>query len=168
MKEIRIQINQGKLHYDLMIKDKYTLICGDSGSGKTALCDVLASFYTEYRMDPEDFDDSDILINNVAWKKSDIKIYYLDDNADHATFLQYRKGAVIVIDEFNSFLKRPNIKTKLDKCDNYFIIITRKCLNSLSIDVDSVYELVRISNNDEIINKLKPLRRFNDAILEYK
>jgi hypothetical protein len=160
--QYRIELSQGDLHYDLTIQDKYSLIVGNSGTGKTTICTLLDNNYVEYLNDEENFNPSiNLKINGEIWANSNVKIYNLPATVEYSKFLEDKKNSIIFIDEFHPLLKKSSIGVKLNRYNNYFVIICRKNLNSLSVDVDSVFELKAINKNNQIINKLEPWVQFN-------
>jgi hypothetical protein len=152
--EYLIEMKYGELRYSISVKDKYTIICGDSGTGKTAFCRILEQFYNEYQSGSNMLS-SLITINGINWEDSDCKIYLVRKSEDIDLYLKGNEKVILVLDEDHKIFKKPNIKTKLDKKNCYFILITRKCLNSLSMDVDNIYTLTSDYNGNETINSLK-------------
>lgn len=122
---MKIVVNSKKCQYELNIHGKYSIIAGDSGTGKT----------TFYKM-------------VMLWESGNAAIKVSCDHELHSVainegshFLETHVGCVIVIDENCKLLKDPEIASILQKSNNYFILITRKEIDYLPISVDSYYSM---------------------------
>jgi hypothetical protein len=155
-----ISIKYGEVQYNLTVKDKFTLICGDSGTGKTTLCDILDRNFISQKTGNGSSTGIEIMINNIPWNESEIKVYNLSYNLEYYEALPKYQNNIVFIDEFHDVLQLSSIKTKLCRYDCYYVIITRKCLNSLPIDVNSVYELVTTKHGEQFISKFQPWIKF--------
>jgi replication-associated recombination protein RarA len=148
-------IRRNKLKYELTITDRYSIVCGGSGTGKTTVCDFISTKYIEAIN--QSVKTISIEINGEAWEEANNKVYYLPYGVQPRDFLKDKKKSIVFIDEYHEIFKKSNLKTKLNNLDNYFVLITRKCIGSLSIDVKSIFEIKTDNNGIEFINKFEPV-----------
>ena len=139
-----LKISNDNMSFDLQFEGKYTLVIGDSATGKTTLCNMLADYFISpnlfsFRCDHEP----------VLWERQ-WGVGQLAEN----------KGKLIIIDEFAKILKSSDVSKVLLNAENYFLIFNRKILKFLPIGVDNVFTLEIDKNN---VHSLKPVfRRFNE------
>lgn len=122
-----IHIKTNRLEYRFEINGKYTVIQGDSATGKTTFHDLVSAMFSEPKS---------------AQNLSGVELVPVGTNADE-TILKKYVGAVLVLDEFCSLFKMHNIATLFKESDNYFIIINRdeKTLGFLPIHVDNIFSM---------------------------
>lgn len=109
--------------YEIEIKGKYTLITGDSGTGKT--------FFTELVQ---------ALKDKVVLLDSPLKPHVISEDADVSVLSKY-ENSILIFDEYCTILRTPDVAGFLQKSNNYFLIISRKVFGWLPVSVDSVYVL---------------------------
>lgn len=121
-----VHLKTARLEYKFEINGKYTIIKGDSGTGKTTLYE-LAELMS---INPK-------AVQNI----SRTKISAVPLNADVNSLTSYQ-GYVLIIDEECTLLSRHDIASILQNSENYFIIITReRNLAYLPIHVDNVFRM---------------------------
>lgn len=136
------KISNRRIKYSFSFEGKYAIIAGNSGTGKSSL----------FRL----FSDLDGGVRSIQ-AECDLPVIPLYRDRDEV-FLKSEQDVCFIMDENCQLLKRKDIVTLLKESHNYFIIITRKCLDWLPISVDSVFKIV--SNGK--LHKLEPLvPRFN-------
>ena len=120
-----IHIKTNRLEYKFEISGKYTVIQGDSATGKTTFFELVSAMYNEPKS-----------AQNVSGTKL-VPISSTDDDS----VLQKHSGVVFVLDEFCRLFKNKNISNLLRDSNNYFIIINRdeKTLGYLPIHVDNIF-----------------------------
>lgn len=128
MKMINLQIKINSLQgtpvtIEIPIMNKYTILKGDTSSGKSLSIDILrftsvdtpgysiTSFYSEQLR----------IVDDVAKDLGNIK-----------------NGDLVIIDEYAPILTKPKL---IQKTDAYFLIITRKSLDFLRVHCNSVFYL---------------------------
>lgn len=121
----RLRVKNKHLLYDIELKRKYTILRGDSGTGKTELCRLLS----------EGVASGNIISCDIDY----IVVYSTGDIIDR---LAYTRGKLFIMDEdvFDSNERR-NIIGAMQKSDNYFLLITRLSLAELPISTKEIYEL---------------------------
>ena len=117
-----IHIRSKKLEFQFNIEDKYTVLQGDSGVGKT----------TFYRL-VSDMDNGSAGIQNL----SDISVVAVPKCFETFTFDRF-SNCVMVIDGNCTLFDRPDCASLLEGSDNYFIMIHRGA-NFLPAHVDTVF-----------------------------
>lgn len=123
-----IRISSKKVVYEFDVKRKYTIIKGDSSTGKTYLYNMVNSPSVDKVCKREDGGNVPI----IALPK--VKNAY-------TIILEQVKNNVIIIDEgVEDFDSNEFIKL-LQESDNYFIIITRKKLSHLPISINEIYRI---------------------------
>lgn len=118
-----VHLKTKRLEYKFEITQKYNLIIGDSGNGKTTLVNTLHSLLEESY--------SGTLDGYKKIKTSrDLRIKDLEDLENYIFF----------IDEFSKLLSLPDIASIMENSHNYFVIISRdETLGFKSISLDCVY-----------------------------
>lgn len=123
----RISIGNNKVKYDFEIHGKYTIIKGDSGTGKTTLCDLIA--LAEKRKNSG-------IINN-----SNCELHILPTLFSDFDISKYN-NCVFFVDESSDLFETSGYEKWLRNANCYFVFITRKYkLNNLPISVDSIYNM---------------------------
>lgn len=122
----QFSIRSKRLEYKIEFKGKYTVIHGDSGTGKTNLCSLVRDYA---------FGDHTIKI------ESPLSIMVLD-TVQYEIILNGTHDSIIIIDENYPALHDRLIAKMLQDSDNYFIIISRDTLNWLPLNVENLYDMV--------------------------
>lgn len=121
----KIVIANNKVSYNFEIEGKYSIIKGDSGTGKTTLCDLVRSMGQA----------SSGIVN-----QSTHNLMVLPDNyslLDISKLSNY----VIFIDESSSIFN-DDYESWLHSVSAYFVFITRRhSMQNLPISVDSIYNM---------------------------
>ncbi len=122
----RVRITAKKLQYDFVINRKYTLIRGDSATGKTSL----------YRMLELSRRGSTVQVSCPA---ECIPASALGE--DWATWLKTRSDAIVFFDESDDYVTSGAFAEAAMQSDNYFVFINRDPLQSIPYSVNEIYEL---------------------------
>lgn len=124
----RILLQDRYVKYDFYVKRKFTILNGDSSTGKSVFAKHL----------------------EVAEKDSSVVLSFdvpvrFPPNSGVDTILKYESGNIYVIDESCKYLKQSSFSNDfaslLMNSDNYFIIITRKKLSGIPYSVKEIYYL---------------------------
>lgn len=148
---MHVKISSKRLEYEFDIYNKYTVLQGDSGTGKTTLCDLIAEHISG---------------NQGITIQSDTEVHLCNGEYMESRYMLMRvKKALIVIDEFYPILHQHDIASILQNSDNYFLIITRDAsrLDYLPISVENILE-VHSSGKYHVLKTIYPLsnqRSFN-------
>lgn len=132
-----IELTTKRVRFVFEVKKKYTIIRGDSGTGKS----TFANYIMKYQL----YGDSlgiDL--------KCDIPIKRVFNAEDFRTF----NGCILVIDEGDAVLRADNIVSLFKDSDNYFIILSREKLGYLPYGCKDIYEI----KSNRIQNKFYELR----------
>lgn len=130
----KLFIKNKKVEYSLLLKRKFTIIRGDSATGKTYLA-YLSSIK-----------DGSVIV------KSDVPVSVNIDEEDFVSVLSSVTNRIVILDEDSVAFK--GIKEYQDvmlKANVYFVLITRSKLNWIPYSLKEVYTIV---NNDGV-NTLK-------------
>lgn len=119
---LKIKDNNG-VSYEIEILDKYTLIIGDSGTGKTYFTDLVNA-----------------LKDDVVMLQSPLRVHLIPAEAEPSVLQKYH-GSILVMDEYCELLRHPKIGELVKQSDNYFVIISRQNFSWLPVSVDSTYVL---------------------------
>lgn len=123
---MQLIVKTKRLEYDLKFKGKYTIIKGDSGNGKTTLCDLLRD---------RELGDKSIKL------ECDLPVKLFDSREPTYDIEKY-SNMVLVVDEDYMLMRASNVASLLLNSKNYFIIITRKNLDYLPLCVESLYNMM--------------------------
>lgn len=116
-----------RVQYKFTISRKFTIIRGQSATGKTTLYKIL--------LDKEAGDASSCFISDVPC----ISANYLGGYWEMA--LQMTHNSIILIDEDTAWVHSERFASAAQKSDNYFIIINRHPLAMLPYSVREIYEI---------------------------
>ena len=121
-----VHLKTNKLEYKFELTSKYTLIKGDSGTGKTTFYDLVGLLTI-----------SSGLVQNVTG----LKYVSVPVTMDTFPFTDYEE-CVIVLDESCVSLYNPNNSVLFRNSNNYFVILSRSSkLGFLPIGVESVFSM---------------------------
>ncbi len=141
-----IELVTKRMRFLLEVKRKYTIIRGDSGTGKS----TFVNYIMGYQLHGES---SGVIL------KCDIPIKRVLNSEDFKKF----KECILVIDEGDIVLREENIATLFKESDNYFIILSREKLGYLPYSDKDIYEI----KSDRVQNKFYESRfvnRYQDII----
>lgn len=155
----RITVEDKKVKYDFIIERKYTILCGDSASGKTTLYNMIAD--PKYnKINVSSIDSSGLpSVDIIAIPKGKKAYIALLKNPD-------LNKAIYILDETVEDYCTEDFIKLIEQIDAYFIIISRKQIKysivsktgikkdvHLSYSVNEVYELESSMYNAKYINK---------------
>lgn len=116
-----ISISNKSLRYEFVVQRKYTIMRGFSASGKSELVRLVKS-------------------KGVSIKTSGkCKISILDEN--YEAMLEKYKGRVFIADESLECINSVEFYIKMQKSDNYFVLISRDKLSHIPFSISEIYEL---------------------------
>ena len=123
----KVKVRNSRNKYEFEIKRNITLLCGDSGTGKTTLYEMLQEYNTIGKSSGVSVscDKRIVTLSEAYWEQE------LDNIRD----------AIIVIDEDRNFIRSYDFAKKVRGSDNYFLLITRDYLPHLPYSVDEIYTL---------------------------
>lgn len=116
--------------YDIKIKSKYTFITGDSGSGKSHLCDLVAMYQTD----------------NQAVNVNYSKIVDATSFINLSTFIEISEDTIVFIDENSNLFKVKGIFEFIKNAKYRFVIVSRELssiVSKLDFSVYDIYKLVK-------------------------
>ena len=122
----KIQLDTKRLSFKLEVKRKYTIIRGDSATGKS----TLAEYILRYNL--QGTDSGIILSCDIPVKR------FIDVDS-----LKSWDNCIVVIDEGDSLFKLEDASGILKESNCYFILITRQSLGYLHKDLCEIIEWKR-------------------------
>lgn len=121
-----INIYNARITYKFEIHGKYTLVCDDSATGKTTLCDLITAS-EEY--DSGITNNSDAVLEVITAKHAHLDV-------------TMPTGSVVFVDENSKILRTHGYEKWMQRQNCYFVIITRTLkMRNLPISVDSIYTM---------------------------
>ena len=129
---ISVKIRDSRNSYTFELKRNITVLCGDSGRGKTTLFEMV-----------EDY--------NRYGKSSATKISCNCDiialrGRDWREQIEAITDSIVIIDEDSDFIRSKEFAETVLKSSNYFLLITRTYLHQLPLSVREIYELTGNKN----------------------
>lgn len=121
----RVIVESKKIKYDFTVKRNFTILTGDSGSGKTILIDFIRDF-RRYGVD------SGVIVS------CDCPCRTLD-HEDWERQLEEISNSIIFIDEGSKFLISKKFAELAMRSSNYFVIATREKLPMLPYSIKEIY-----------------------------
>lgn len=123
----KVSVENNRLHYEFEIKQKITIIRGDSATGKTILVNMLRQAQKFGASSGIDLicEASCKILEGENWK------LILENAAD----------TIFFIDNGNTFINTEEFAAAVKKSNSYFVLITRENLHNLPESVDEIYGL---------------------------
>ena len=123
----KIRISNSRNRYTFELKRNITILCGDSGKGKTTLYEMVRE-YNRFKK------------NSGVSISCDREVIALDGD-DWETRINQIGNAIIIIDEDSKFIRTKEFARAIRESDNYYLLVTRNYLPMLPYSVDEIYEL---------------------------
>ncbi len=121
----RVIIQNKKIKYDFEIRRNITVLRGDSATGKTVLIGMIRDYYNN------GVDSGVELYSN--------KTCVVLEGRDWEHQLSAISDSLIFIDEGNAFVSSKTFAGAIQNTDNYYIIVTRECVEMLPYSVSEIY-----------------------------
>ena len=131
-------VENNRLHYEFEIKQKITIIRGDSATGKTMLVNMLRQtqkFGASSGID---------LICEVPCK--------ILEGENWKLILENAADTIFFIDNGNAFVNTEEFAEAVKKSNSYFVLITRENLHNLPYRVDEIYRSYCVIPFDFIVS----------------
>lgn len=129
---IQISVHTRRVAYELELRHNITVIQGDSGSGKSVLCDLVSR-----KSNRQGSAIALTVTNNYACR-------HLTNEMCEDGALSRIKNSIVFLDEDCDFIYSNDFAQQILGSSNYFVLITRhiKRLSKLSIHVNALCKLV--------------------------
>lgn len=128
----KIVIRNNRVVFTLELERNITVICGDSGTGKTTLTRLVENYET--------YGSS----SGVAIQ-SDVPCHVLS-GVDWELRLSHIENSIVFVDEGMEFLHTVDFARAIRCTSNYYVLITRESLTQLPYSVDAILELKKTSS----------------------
>ena len=114
-----------RLKYEFELWRNLTIIRGDSATGKTTLIDMIRDFINNQSNSPVELacDKKCYVLEGILWKEQLVAI----------------SDSIVFIDAGNEFIKTKEFAKEIQNTDNYYVIVMRESLPSLSYSVEEIY-----------------------------
>lgn len=124
---ISITVKNSRNSYQFNLKRNITILCGESGRGKTTLYNMIADYnrYGKGSAVKLVCSHQVLALNNDNWQEK----------------IEKTRDSVIVIDEDNFFIRSQEFAEAIKNSNNYYLLITRDYLEQLPISVEEIYEI---------------------------
>ena len=145
--EISVTIKNRSNSYSFVLRRNITVLCGNSGTGKTTLYSMIRE-YERYGKQ------SGVTLScqvPVTTLEGDNWLYELKNT----------RSSIVVIDEDSRFIISKEFADAVKKSDNYYLIISRNYLPNLPFSVDEVFEL-QGSKSKKFVNTYKQVHHMYD------
>ena len=127
--EISVRIRNNKNEYQFTLRRNITILRGDSGTGKTTLYRMVASYSREGRA-------SGIHASTTG----NVPLCVLEGNFWQDEIRKIR-NSVVLIDEDSSFINSREFAGLISGSSNYYLLITRSYLPEIPYSVDEIYQI---------------------------
>lgn len=154
---MNVQVLIGSKIYQLNLTQKYTIVVGNSGTGKTTLARLIDDGYAEVRIDRDMGHLA--LINNLHPEE-----YPSSINKGEKKFPWHNR--VVFIDETCNLLFDKYFHKGLIESDCIFVIFCRSSLVGLPLGLDNLYELIK-TDNVITLNHLIDVNQINKEALAH-
>lgn len=135
----------------ITLKRKYTILTGDTGTGKSYIQDALI------RASDEEDTSADVY--------ADFPVYNITSYGDlayHCTDEEIKPG-VCFIDEY-SFITTEKFAKITRNSSHYFLLVSRESLEMIPYSVKEIYELKSFGTKNVNITEMHPVYRFDDRM----
>ena len=155
---IHVKLGDRSVEYEFDLYDKYTLVKGDSATGKTSLYDLFSTYY-----------DSPDAVRCQGYNK--LRTLPKTKNLkEMSTALNSNSNFIFIADETHPFLHTIGFEKMLEESDNYFIIMCReKIFKNLSIHIRSIVQIInsgKYHRFSQIYTLREGTRKFTKVITE--
>lgn len=124
-----------RLYYEIELNGKYTVLCGDSGGGKSVFYSmIVARNAGNHAVHIEEFSDT-------IWRPSTKLFFAVSQNDKELILNDEAEGSVFVIDEDAAVFKQRDAAKIFKRSKHQFLLITRKNLDYLPISVENIFHL---------------------------
>lgn len=145
---ISVSVKNKKNNYTFTLNRNITILCGDSGRGKTTLFEMIYEFNRFGK-------------NSGATVVCDVPVIALTgDNWEER--LSNISSSIVVIDEDSQFINSHDFAKKILKTDNYYLLITRNYLSQLPYSVEEIYE-IKGNKNKKFVRVYSHIDRMYDS-----
>ena len=127
-----VRVKNSRNSYSFELKRNITILCGESGRGKTTLFEMIQEYnrFGKQSGVSVSCDRPLIALEGEDW----------EDSIDRIS------SSVIVIDEDSRFIRSRDFAAKVRGSDNYFLLVSRNYLPELPYSVDEIYEITGAKN----------------------
>ena len=140
MNGLRLRVSSNLLTYDFTLYRRFSVIKGDSGTGKTTFVELVSA---EIEGVEVDCDYPIVVVSPTTWK--------IIFNNTHDSVLIFDDLEIVESGEFAKLCKDKCVQNNL-----YIVVIAREHLGAikkLSYSVDAIYKLVQAPNKEYILEK---------------
>lgn len=123
----KVSVKNSRNSYSFVLTRNITVLCGDSGRGKTTLFDMIHEYERYGR-------------SSGVSVSCDKKLVTLSGD-DWDNELSKISNSIVVIDEDSQFIRSVDFARAVRGSDNYYLLITRNYLANLPYSVDEIYEI---------------------------
>lgn len=121
----KLELVTKRLRYIFEVKRKYTVIRGDSGTGKT----TFVNYVLEHQLHGS---------SSGVYLNCDVPVKRVTSLEDFQSF----SNCILVMDEGDMFFRGRDIASYFTESNNYFILVTREELGYLPYSYKEIYEIV--------------------------
>ena len=122
-----VKVVAKRVQYDFELHRKYTIIRGDSGTGKTILYELIQDFRSGIRS-------VSVICQAVVQTASGMGV-------DWERYLQTHSGEIIFIDEDSEWVQSEGFSRLANASENYYVIISREPLTTLPYSAKEICEI---------------------------
>ncbi len=144
----KIKVSNRKATFKLELHRNITVICGDSGTGKTTLYNMIADYSR---------------LGNASGVNlsSDAPCTVLSDNAYWMQQLKDTENSIVFVDEGMKAVFSKEFAKAARNSSNYYVIITREALHELPYSVEEIYEIKTSGRIHTLKRKYRSSEKFH-------
>lgn len=132
---MKYRVYTKRLYYEIDLNGKYTVLCGDSGGGKSVFYSMIAARNEgNHAVHIDEYSDN-------MWKPSHKLFFAVSQNDKELKLNDEAEGSIFVIDENASVFKQKETAGIFRRSKHQFLLITRKNLDYLPISVENIFHL---------------------------
>ena len=136
---VHIKIRNNRVQYKFTLNRNVTILCGNSGTGKTTLIDMVETYTSnEHSGITLECEKNCVVLSGRYWQDT----------------LKHVNDSIVFIDEGNEFLLKKEFAETIKKTDNYYVIATRNPLPHLPYSVDEIYSIANTNRGYGQVKRL--------------
>lgn len=124
---VKVSVKNSRNSYTFTLKRNITILCGDSGTGKSTLYNMIADYNLDGKQSGVTLscDKPVIALGRKRWEEDLAEIH----------------DSIVIIDEDNQYIRSKAFSRAVLNSSNYYLLITRNYLHNLPYSVEEVYEI---------------------------
>ena len=130
----RIIVENSRIRFEFEVKSNLTIVRGDSATGKTTLVEMIGEYFNNGNASGINYvcDKPCAVLAGRRWENSLLDI----------------QDSIVFIDTGNDFITSERFASLIKDTDNYYVIVSREPLSSLSYSSKDIYGIRNLGKSE--------------------